>query len=84
MLEPLADYLVVKPEEEKKAVGGIDLPDTIDPDAPQSGVVTSKGPEAIIEVGSRVIFRKFSPDVFTLEGEKYLLLAQKDIIAKIV
>ena len=81
MLEPLGENLVVKAEVEKKSVGGIDLPDTVDPDAPQCGTVTAKGPEATVEVGSKVIFRKYAPDQFVLDGEKLLLLSQKDIIA---
>jgi chaperonin GroES len=83
MLEPLFDNIVVKCEEEKKAIGGIDLPDTVDPDAPQKGVITAVGPECIVKVDSVVIFRKYSPDLFTLDGVKYLLLSQKDIIALI-
>lgn len=83
MLEPLSANLVIKAEVEKKAVGGIDLPDTVDPDAPQKGVVVAAGPECSVKVNDVVIFRKYSPDAFTLDGEKYLLLAQKDILALI-
>ena len=83
MLEPLFANLVIRAEEEKKAVGGIDLPDTVDPDAPQRGIVVAAGPECSVKVDSLVIFRKYSPDTFTLDGEKYLLLAQSDVIALI-
>lgn len=81
MLEPLFANLIVLAETEKKAVGGIDLPDTVDPDAPQKGKVVAVGPECSIKADDMVIFRKYSPDVFNLDGVKYLLLSQKDLIA---
>ena len=83
MLVPLSDNLVVLAEAEKKAVGGIDLPDTIDPDAPQKGTIMAVGPDCSVKVEDTVIFRKYSPDAFTLDGVKYLLVSQKDIIALI-
>lgn len=81
---PIFSNLLVRVSEEKKAIGGIDLPDNASPDAPQRGVVTAKGDEASkVSVGQEVIFRKYSPDIIELSGEKHYLLAEQDVIAVI-
>lgn len=81
---PIFSNLLVKVSKEKKAIGGIDLPDNASPDAPQRGVITAKGDEATkVEVGQEVIFRKYSPDVVEIAGEKHYLLAEQDVIAVI-
>lgn len=83
MLEPLFDNLIVKVADEKKETeNGIALPDTHSADRPQRGTVTARGPEVTaIEVGADVVFRKYSPDVIDIDGEKHWLLAEKDVIA---
>lgn len=83
-LKPLSDNLVVEPQEEKKAVGEIDLPDTVDPDAPQRGIVTAKGDEVTkVQAGDTVLFRKYAPDQFALDGKKFMLMKESDVIAVI-
>lgn len=83
-LKPLSDNLIVEPVEEKKAVGEIDLPDTVDPDAPQRGLVTAKGDDVTkVQVDDTVLFRKYAPDEFKLDGKKVMLMQEKDVIAVI-
>lgn len=82
-IQPIFDQLLVKvPDEKKEMDGGIALPDTHSADRPQRGKVIGKGADTVrVTVGDEVIFRKYSPDVVELEGEKYWLLKETDVIA---
>lgn len=93
-LKPLGDNLIVKtlPKEEQTK-SGIVLPDSVTQDKPEQGEVIAVGPGKINEAGNRiapeikngqkVVFRKYSPTEFKLDGEKYLILAESDILALI-
>lgn len=82
-LEPVFSQLLVKvPDEKKETDGGIVLPDTHSADRPQRGTVIAKGKDAeTVAVGDDVVFRRYSPDVVELDGEKFWLLAESDVIA---
>lgn len=90
-LIPLSDNLIVKalPREEQTK-SGIVLPDSGN-DRPEEGEVIAIGEgkrndqgERIpteLKVGQRVVFKKYSPTEFKLDGEKYLILSESDILA---
>lgn len=82
-LEPIFDQLLVRvPDEKKELEGGIVLPDTHSADRPQQGTVIGKGGDtSVVNLGDEVVFRKYSPDVVELNGEKFWLLSEKDVIA---
>jgi len=91
-LRPLGDHVIVKPlEQEEKTKGGVYLPDTADKDKPFQGEVmavgqgrlTDEGKRQSMEVkaGDRVIFTKYSGTEVKLDGEKYLILKEDDILA---
>lgn len=93
-LLPLSDHLVVKPlpaEEYTKA--GIVLPDTAEKEKPEKGEVLAIGPGRVLDngtrlplsvkVGDKILFKKYSPDEFKLDGVEYLVLSESDIIAVI-
>ncbi len=88
---PIRDHLVVKiEEEEEKTKTGIVLPDTAK-EKPQKGKVVAVGQGRILEngqkiplevkVGDVVIFSKYAGTEVKLEGEKYLVLTEGDILA---
>lgn len=89
-LKPLADRVVVEalPGEEKTA-GGVILPDTAQ-EKPMMGKVLAVGPgktldngklEAMeVKVGDRVLYGKYSGTEVKIEGEKYVILQQRDIL----
>jgi chaperonin GroES len=91
-LKPLEDRIVVKPgEEEEKTVSGIVIPDTAK-EKPQEGTVVAVGPgrfnedgdERIpldIEVGDTVIYSKYGGTEVKVEGEEYLILSARDVLA---
>lgn len=91
MLKPLADRVLVKvDEEETKTKGGILLPDTAQKKS-QKGTVIAIGSGKILDngvrtslevkVGDRVLFAKYSGVDIEEEGENYLLLSERDILA---
>ncbi len=92
VLRPLGDKIVVKPiEEEEKTPSGIFLPETAK-EKPQQGEVIAVGPgrwnndkgERIpldVKVGDRVIFAKYSGTEVKLDGEKYLIMSESDVLA---
>ncbi len=92
-LRPIGDRVVVKViEQEEKTKGGIDLPDTAK-EKPQQGKVIAVGTGRIldngqkvpleIKEGDRVIFAKYAGTEVKIEGEEYLILSERDILAVI-
>ena len=91
MLKPLADRVLVKvDEEETKTAGGILLPDTAQKKS-QKGTVLAEGSGKVLDngtrlpfevkVGDHVLFAKYSGVDIDENGEKYLLLSERDILA---
>ena len=91
-LKPLGDRVIVKPlEAEEKTKGGIVLPDTAK-EKPQEGKVVAVGPgkwdedgekriAMSVKVGDTVLFKKYGPDEIEIEGKKYLVAEESDILA---
>ncbi len=89
-LEPLEDRVVVKPsEEEETTVSGIVIPDTAK-EKPQEGEVVAVGPGRYedgnrvpvdVKVGDRVLYSKYGGTEVKVEGEEYLVLSSRDILA---
>ena len=92
-LRPLGDRVVIKPlAREEVTKGGILLPDTAT-EKPQQGEVVAVGPGRVLDSGDRVtldlregdrvIFAKYAGTEFKFEDEEYLILSEKDILAKV-
>ena len=89
-LEPLEDRIVVKPgEEEETTVSGIVIPDTAQ-EKPQEGEVIAVGPGRFeegnrvpvdVKVGDKVIYSKYGGTEVTVEGDDYLILSARDVLA---
>jgi len=90
-LKPLSDKVIVqKLEPEEKTSGGILLPDSTK-EKPQEGKVIAVGPGATDDKGQRkpidvkdgdfVLFAKYSGTEVKLDGEEYLILSERDILA---
>ena len=83
-LKPLADRLVVEPnEQEEVTAGGIILPETAK-EKPQQGKVIAAGPgrtddkgkrvDMEVKLGDRVLYAKYSGTEIKLDGKKVLIL----------
>ncbi len=93
-IQPLSDKIVVKVMEvtEEKTKSGLYVPDTAK-EKPQEGEVLAVGPGAMndqgerlpmtVAVGDRVIFSKYAGTEIKLDGEEYLIMAERDILAKL-
>jgi chaperonin GroES len=90
-LKPLGDRVVLKlVEQEEKTRGGILLPDTAK-EKPQKGEVLAVGTGKVLDsgekvpldvkVGDRVIFARYSGTEVKVEGEEYLIVSERDILA---
>ncbi|HYH27776.1 MAG TPA: co-chaperone GroES [Actinomycetota bacterium] len=89
-LEPLDDRVVVKPgQEEETTVSGIVIPDTAK-EKPQEGEVVAVGPGRYedgnrvpmdVKVGDTVLYSKYGGTEVKVQGEEYLVLSARDILA---
>src|SRR4029079_15992955 len=89
-LKPLEDRIVVKPgEEEETTVSGIVIPDTAK-EKPQEGSVIAVGPgrfedgarvPLVVKVGDKVFYSKYGGTEVKLEGQEYLILSARDVLA---
>ena len=92
-LQPLGDRVVVQPaEREETTKSGIVIPDTAK-EKPQRGSVIAVGKgrrdddgdriPMDVTVGDTVLFAKYAGTEFKFEDEEYLILSEKDILAKV-
>ena len=89
-LKPLEDRIVVQPgEEEETTLSGIVIPDTAK-EKPQEGTVVAVGPGRFedgtrvpldVGVGDKVIYSKYGGTEVKVEGEEYLILSARDVLA---
>ena len=90
---PLADRLVVKNvQQEEMTASGLVIPDTAK-EKPQQAEVIAVGPGRVdekgnrvpmeIQVGDTVVYAKYSGNEIKLGQEEYLILSEKDVLAKI-
>ncbi len=93
-IQPLDDRVVVAPEDaETVSAGGIVLPDSAK-EKPQQGKVVVAGPGALddegrrcplsVKKGDKVVFGKYSGSDIEIDGKKYKIMRERDILAKIV
>jgi chaperonin GroES len=90
-LAPLGNNVIVKPvaaEEVRKS--GLIIPDTAQ-EKPQEGEIIAVGPGKTtkagnilpmsVNIGDRVIFAKYTGSEMKIDGEKYLIMPESDILA---
>ena len=89
-LQPLEDRIVVKPGEgEEMTASGLVIPDTAK-EKPQEGEVIAVGPGRFedgkripmdVKTGDTVIYSKYGGTEVKLEGDDYLILSARDVLA---
>lgn len=91
-LKPVGDKVIVQPlTEENTTKSGIVLPDTVSKERPQQGKIIAVGEGKVsdegkvipmkLTVGQKVLFTKYAPSEFELDGEEYLVMSESDILA---
>ena len=91
-LLPLHDQVIIKPlSAEEKTKSGIILPDTVSKERPEQGEVVAVGPGRLldngqkslmsVQIGQKVMFKKYSTEELKYDGQEYLVVAERDILA---
>ena len=91
-IKPLEDRIVVQPlDAEQTTASGLVIPDTAK-EKPQEGVVLAIGPGRIedgkrveldVKVGDVVLYSKYGGTEVKYNGEEYLVLSSRDVLAVI-
>ena len=85
-IKPLADRVLVLPAHaEEKTIGGIIIPDSAK-EKPLKGKVIAigngtKDEEMVVKPDDTVLYGKYAGTEIELDGEKYLIMKQSDILA---
>ncbi len=90
-IRPLGDRVVIKPaDKDQVSAAGVILPDTAK-EKPQKGTIVAVGPGKTLDNGQRqtpevsqgqtVLYAKYAGAEVKLDGDDYLILSEKDILA---
>ena len=85
-IKPLADRVLILPAPaEEKTIGGIIIPDT-EKEKPLKGEVIAAGngtkdEEMVLKAGDHVLYGKYAGTEIELDGTKYLIMRQSDVLA---
>lgn len=90
-IKPLHDRVLLEAVKEERKKGGIILPETVEKERPQEGIVIAVGPGKFDEDGKRmpmtlkkgdkVLFTKYGPSEVKVDDKEYLIAREDDIIA---
>lgn len=90
-LQPLFDNVLIKPlQAEEKLPSGIILPDSAK-EKPQVGQVMAVGAggtddkgnpvKMVVKVGQKVMYKKWGGNEVKVDGQEWMIVEQKDILA---
>lgn len=93
-LQPLGNRILVQAEEEEQTTAsGIVIAPTANKEKPQRGKVIKLGTgghdkdgnktEFSVSEGDVVLFKKYAPDEFEVDGDTYLVMEESDVLAVI-
>ena len=91
-IKPLSDHVFIEPvDDETKTESGIVIPDTADKEKQMKGKVVAVGEgrrdedgkliPMSVKIGDIVLFKKYGPDEIEVDGKKYLVGEETDILA---
>ena len=86
MIKPLADRVVIEPQEaQTKTASGLFIPDTAK-EKPQQGTIVAAGPgkkdePMEVKVGDVVLYGKYAGTEISADGKSYLIMRQSDVVA---
>lgn len=86
MIKPLADRVLIEPQEaQKQTASGLIIPDSAK-EKPQQGTVLATGPgkndePMEVKAGDVVLYGKYAGTEVTVDDKKYLIVKQSDILA---
>ena len=92
-VRPLGDRVIVEPLElpSEKSKAGIIIPETVDKEKPERGVVIAVGPGKTtdegkvipisVKKGDVILFSKYGPDEIKIDDKEYYILSESQILA---
>ena len=87
-IRPLGDRVVVEPAKaEEKTSSGIIIPDTAK-EKPNQGIAVAvsegdKDTQLTVKVGDTILYGKYAGTEIEIDGNDYLIMSEKDILAVI-
>ena len=87
-IQPLSDRVLIEPTAaEEVTASGIIIPDSAK-EKPLRGTVLAVGngtkdEEMVLKAGDKVLYGKYAGTEIEVEGKKYLMMRQSDVLAKI-
>jgi len=94
-ITPLGDRVLIEARtaDDSSRASGIIIPETIDKERPEQGVVVAVGEGRLtdsgelvplrVKKGQRVLFSKYGPDEIKIDGREYLIVSESNILAVI-
>ena len=87
-IKSLADRVLLLPAQAEEKVCGIIIPDTAK-EKPQHGTIVAAGngtkdEEMILKEGDEILYGKYSGTELEVEGTKYLIMRQSDVLAVVL
>ncbi len=91
-IKPLSDHILIEPiKASEKTETGIFLPDTVDKEKSEQGIIIAVGngkktddgkivPVSVMP-GQKVLFMKYGPSEIKVDGKEYLIASESDILA---
>ena len=84
-IKPLQDRILVQPMKAEEKIGGIIIPDTAKEKPLQGEVLAvgngTKDEEMILKPGDTVLYGKYAGNEVELDGVKYMIMRQSDVLA---
>ena len=88
-IQPIGLRVLVSPDEaETTTAAGLIIPPSANDDKkPASGkivklgMIIDKDDKFVVKEGDRIFFKKYSPEEIEVEGVKYLIVEQDDVLA---
>ena len=88
-IQPLSDRVLIEPTAaEEVTASGIIIPDSAK-EKPLRGTVLATGngtkdEEMVLKAGDKVLYGKYAGSEIEVDGKKYLMMRQSDVLAKIL
>ncbi|RME31110.1 co-chaperone GroES [Candidatus Woesearchaeota archaeon] len=87
-ITPIGERVLIKPvEQEEKTKGGIYIPDTAKEERKEGTVqaagTTKDGKPIPLKEGDHILYGGYSNEDIEVDGEKYVIVEYKDVIAKL-
>jgi chaperonin GroES len=86
-IKPIGERVLIQPtQDEEKTKGGIYIPETAK-EGKKEGIIiavgTKDGKELPLKKGDKILYGGYSNDEFEFNGEKFIILEYKDVLAKL-